>query len=74
MNGYLLSSQRKGQELSMHLEAMRAAVMDGYYALQDASVAPEQRNTLLPEMQRLTGEYNKFMQENGSADNPRLQR
>lgn len=72
VNVYVMSSQRKSQELNLHLEAMRSAVMEGYYALQDASVPLEQRSTLLPEMQRLSGEYNKFINDNTTADNPRL--
>jgi tetratricopeptide (TPR) repeat protein len=73
VSDYLISSQRKGQELGMHLEAMRTAVMDGYYALQDTGIAGEQRNQLLPEMQRLTSEYNEFINDNTTAANPRLQ-
>lgn len=72
VNSYLLSSQRKGQQLGMHLEAMRVAVMEGYYALQDASVPAEARNSLQPEMQRLTSEYNRFINDNTTTDNPRL--
>lgn len=72
VNVYVVSSQRKSQEINLHLEAMRTAVMEGYYALQDASVPAEQRAILMPQMQQLTGEYNKFINDNTTADNPRL--
>lgn len=61
LNYYVVSSNRKTAEIRKHLTRMQETIIAAFTVLQQETTLRQQRNALLVNVQRLTAEYNDFV-------------